>query len=162
MVVLIRFIWLLKLLELCSAILIRQAFRPVQRISWCPIGNLNTTRIVCDSKIQHSEELDHLQLITAGACSRTFAQTIMHPANTYKTILQLKERKRLKTLTKLTPQRLLRGADAQFLLSIPHGALYFYVIEVSSSDYQHYSLQMSNSLFYFVLSITDISLILQF
>jgi solute carrier family 25 S-adenosylmethionine transporter 26 len=32
-------------------------------------------------------------------------------------------------LKNITPQRLLRGADAQFLMSLPHGALYFYVIE---------------------------------
>lgn len=72
-----------------------------------------------------AEKLDFYQTMTAGAISRTFAQTIMHPINTFKTILQVRGSK----LTQLTPERLLRGADAQFLMSLPHGAIYFYVIE---------------------------------
>ena len=57
------------------------------------------------------------------------AQTLMHPANTYKTMLQLKGATPSSIMSKLTPERLLRGADAQFLLSMPHGALYFFVID---------------------------------
>jgi solute carrier family 25 S-adenosylmethionine transporter 26 len=64
--------------------------------------------------------------MTAGAISRTIAQTFMHPANTYKTMLQLKDTGKS---TKLTLERLLRGADAQFLLSLPHGAFHFFVID---------------------------------
>ena len=64
-----------------------------------------------------SDQLDYYQTMTAGAISRTFAQTIMHPVNTFKTILQI----RGSSLKNLTPARLLRGADAQFLMSLPHG-----------------------------------------
>jgi len=71
------------------------------------------------------DQLDHFQTMTAGALSRTVAQTLMHPVNTFKTILQMKGSK----LHNLTPERLLRGADAQFVMSLPHGAMYFYVIE---------------------------------
>ena len=73
-----------------------------------------------------SDKLTFVQTMTAGAVSRTMAQTIMHPANTYKTMLQLK---RSGKITNLTPERLLRGADAQFILSLPHGAFYFFVID---------------------------------
>ena len=75
-----------------------------------------------------SEKLTYFQTMTAGAISRTIAQTLMHPANTYKTLLQLRG-SNSKTFPKLTMERLLRGADAQFLLSLPHGAFYFAVIE---------------------------------
>ena len=64
--------------------------------------------------------------MAAGAVSRTMAQTLMHPANTFKTMLQLKSTGRE---VKLTPARLLRGADAQFIMSLPHGAFYFFVID---------------------------------
>lgn len=73
-----------------------------------------------------SDKLTFLQTMAAGAVSRTMAQTIMHPANTYKTMLQLR---RSGKQLKLTPERLLRGADAQFILSLPHGAFYFFVID---------------------------------
>lgn len=72
-----------------------------------------------------ADQLTYLQLLTAGAISRSIAQTFMHPANTYKTLLQLRDSSRIK----LTPERLLRGVDAQFLLSLPHGAFYFFVID---------------------------------
>ena len=62
--------------------------------------------------------------------------------NTYKTILQLKTTPSLAKFRRLltwehiikgdTPyiaQRLLQGADAQFFMSLPHGAFYFVVIE---------------------------------
>jgi solute carrier family 25 S-adenosylmethionine transporter 26 len=73
-----------------------------------------------------AEQLTYMQTLTAGALSRTVAQTLMHPANTYKTMLQLKNSGKI---PKLTLERLLRGADAQFLLSLPHGAFYFFVID---------------------------------
>ena len=67
--------------------------------------------------------------MAAGALSRSFAQVLMHPANTYKTMLQLKGATGANLMSKLTPERLIRGADAQFLLSLPHGAFYFFVID---------------------------------
>merc|ERR1711991_659408 len=73
--------------------------------------------------------------MAAGAISRTMTQTIMHPANTFKTMLQLKSTGKE---VQLTPQRLLRGADAQFIMSLPHGAFYFFVIDqVKSKVNQH-------------------------
>ena len=67
--------------------------------------------------------------MAAGALSRSFAQVLMHPANTYKTMLQMKGATGANLMSKLTPERLIRGADAQFLLSLPHGAFYFFVID---------------------------------
>jgi len=75
-----------------------------------------------------SDKLTYYQTMVAGAVSRTCAQTIMHPANTYKTLLQLRG-STSRTLPRLTMERLLRGADAQFVMSLPHGAFYFSVIE---------------------------------
>jgi Mitochondrial carrier protein len=77
-----------------------------------------------------TDQLTYMQTMTAGALSRTMAQTLMHPANTYKTLLQLKGSGNPGgILTKLTPERLLRGVDAQFIMSLPHGAFYFFVID---------------------------------
>ena len=72
------------------------------------------------------DQMTYLQIMAAGAISRTLAQTIMHPANTIKTMLQVKSNGRK---INLTPERLLRGVDAQFLFSLPHGAFYFCVID---------------------------------
>lgn len=74
-------------------------------------------------------QLSYIQSMTAGAVSRSLAQTIMHPANTYKTLLQLKRKKGPAIPRKITWERLLRGVDAQFLLALPHGAFYFFVID---------------------------------
>lgn len=75
------------------------------------------------------DQMTYLQIMAAGAVSRTMAQTIMHPANTFKTMLQLKRDTNVPITKQLTPERLLRGADAQFFMSLPHGAFYFFVID---------------------------------
>lgn len=67
-----------------------------------------------------------------GAISRSVAQTTMHPANTMKTILQNGSGFR-NSLELLRPQqwsRLWVGAGANFLLSVPHGAVNFAVLEM--------------------------------
>jgi len=70
-----------------------------------------------------------------GAVSRSMAQTIMHPANTMKTMLQNSRggpgAPTIATL--LRPEsfhRLTQGAGANFLLSVPHGAVNFAVLEL--------------------------------
>jgi hypothetical protein len=71
--------------------------------------------------------------MVSGAVSRSIAQTVMHPANTMKTILQSSRGPNRPTLGDLfQPQmfrRLTRGAGANFALSIPHGAVNFAVLE---------------------------------
>jgi solute carrier family 25 S-adenosylmethionine transporter 26 len=71
-----------------------------------------------------------------GAISRSAAQTIMHPANTMKTILQSsrsvpgKVPLTIKSFAKWENARhLTRGAGAQLVLSVPHGAVNFAVLE---------------------------------
>merc|ERR1719232_619931 len=70
-----------------------------------------------------------------GAISRSLAQTIMHPANTMKTILQSRriEGAKQETVRRLIRTKnwklLTRGAGAQLLLSVPHGAINFAVLE---------------------------------
>lgn len=78
--------------------------------------------------IKDQLSLTYFQSMAAGAISRTMAQVLMHPANTYKTVLQLR-RTHTGSLPKLSLNRLFQGADAQFLFSLPHGAFYFAVIE---------------------------------
>jgi hypothetical protein len=69
-----------------------------------------------------------------GAVSRSVAQTLMHPANTMKTILQNSrgaDRVTLKELFQPSMFKMLtRGAGANFLLSVPHGAVNFAVLEL--------------------------------
>ena len=74
--------------------------------------------------------------MVCGAASRSIAQTVMHPANTMKTILQSQrgvpasERMTIAALAKPANVKLLtRGAGAQFILSVPHGAVNFAVLE---------------------------------
>jgi Mitochondrial carrier protein len=75
--------------------------------------------------------------MVAGAISRSIAQTIMHPANTLKTMLQTGRDGGLNMLELLAPQnfrRLTRGAGANFILSVPHGAVNFAVLEFVRSQ----------------------------
>jgi solute carrier family 25 S-adenosylmethionine transporter 26 len=82
-----------------------------------------------------STKMTYIQTMCAGAVSRTAAQIVMHPANTYKTLLQVKG---AKALPKLTSDTIWRGADAQLLLSLPHGAFYFSVIDIVKKRIQHF------------------------
>ena len=77
------------------------------------------------------------EAMICGAISRCTAQTIMHPANTMKTILQSSRKiPGQKPLTVLSftqwkyAKTLTRGAGAQLILSIPHGAVNFAVLEL--------------------------------
>ncbi len=76
------------------------------------------------------------EAMVCGAISRSAAQTIMHPANTMKTILQSsrsipgKSSLTVKSFARWENAKMLtRGAGAQLLLSIPHGAVNFAVLE---------------------------------
>ena len=72
--------------------------------------------------------------MVCGAISRSVAQTTMHPANTMKTILQNGRSSGVQSsLELLRPDqwhRLWIGAGANFLLSVPHGAVNFAVLEL--------------------------------
>ena len=73
----------------------------------------------------------------SGAISRSVAQTVMHPANTMKTILQASRKTadvaQPTVLTLLSSpnafKTLSRGAGANFVLSVPHGAINFAILE---------------------------------
>lgn len=81
-----------------------------------------------------SAPLNFWENMICGAVSRSVAQVATHPANTMKTLLQ-SNRDVAKTLTLRQMARvqnlkmLTRGAGAQFILSIPHGAINFAVLE---------------------------------
>jgi hypothetical protein len=71
--------------------------------------------------------------MVSGAVSRSIAQTVMHPANTMKTIMQSSlGPNKPKLVDLMKPQmfrRLTCGAGANFVLSLPHGAFNFAVLE---------------------------------
>lgn len=132
-VLLIALVYLLSFLAVSLPLGVRPAFRRQFVDSY----NLhNATTIIASTVVSAGSttacdqyQLSYVQSMTAGAISRTLAQTIMHPANTYKTLLQLKRKKGMAPPRKITLERLLQGVDAQFLLALPHGAFYFFVID---------------------------------
>jgi len=80
--------------------------------------------------------------MVCGAISRSIAQTVMHPANTMKTILQsyrgVDARPTIASLAAPSNFRTLtRGAGANFLLSVPHGAVNFAVLEFVRREMSH-------------------------
>lgn len=80
--------------------------------------------------------LSFTEAMVAGAVSRSIAQTCMQPANVVKTLLQ--GRGTASQLSNLSFKLLTRGAGAQFLLSMPHGAFNFATLEVPLSvSYTH-------------------------
>lgn len=81
-----------------------------------------------------TEVLSFYENMICGAVSRSIAQVATHPANTMKTLLQSNRGtgKKISIASLAKPQNLkllTRGAGAQFILSIPHGAANFAVLE---------------------------------
>lgn len=74
--------------------------------------------------------LSFKEAMFAGAVSRSLAQTIMQPANVVKTLLQ--GRGTSAQLSNLSFKLLTRGAGAQFVMSLPHGAFNFATLEVGA------------------------------
>jgi Mitochondrial carrier protein len=91
----------------------------------------------------HTRPLVFWENMICGAISRSIAQTVMHPANTMKTILQnsrsgVPDTPTIRDL--LLPQnfhRLTVGAGANFILSVPHGAVNFAVLEYVRKQLSH-------------------------
>eukprot|EP00978_Attheya_sp_CCMP212_P030314 scaffold111038_cov43-Attheya_sp.AAC.1 len=83
--------------------------------------------------VRHGRPLVVWENMVCGAVSRSLAETIMHPANTMKTILQSNRSIETQTLGMLAkPENLKflsRGAGTQFFFSVPHGAIHFAVLE---------------------------------
>lgn len=103
----------------CSVRVVREAPSPTSR------GGASLVAAVAVRPLAFWENM------LAGAISRSMAQTVMHPANTMKTILQT-SRGKVNILELLQPRnfrRLTNGAGANFLLSVPHGAVNFAVLE---------------------------------
>jgi len=84
--------------------------------------------------VLHHRPLVFWENMVCGAVSRSVAQTVMHPANTMKTILQSSRGTDRPTLAQLMRpdqfRMLTRGAGANFILSVPHGAVNFAVLEL--------------------------------
>lgn len=89
--------------------------------------------------------LNFYENMICGAISRSVAQIATHPANTMKTLLQSNRsssltasstnKLTLSSLAKLSNVKMLtRGAGAQLILSIPHGAVNFAVLEYVRSQ----------------------------
>ena len=82
---------------------------------------------------QNSRPLFFWETMICGAISRSVAQTVMHPANTMKTMLQNSKGPMVPAIMELIKpssfHRLTYGAGTNFLLSVPTGALNFSVLE---------------------------------
>jgi hypothetical protein len=76
------------------------------------------------------DAMSSIQLLAIGAFSRTVSQGLIHPLNALKTVLQLRRNSHASMAkTYILSTNLLQGIDAQLLLSLPHGALYYYFIQ---------------------------------
>mmetsp|Transcript_37720 Transcript_37720/g.48061 ORF Transcript_37720/g.48061 Transcript_37720/m.48061 type:complete len:427 (-) Transcript_37720:260-1540(-) len=82
---------------------------------------LASTALIVERKMSFIEHM------IAGAISRSTAQTMMQPFNVMKTLKQAHGT--ANQLKALNFQVLTRGAGAQFLLSLPHGAIAFGILE---------------------------------
>jgi hypothetical protein len=100
-------------------------------------SSVSSSSTTTDSRGGASDGLRKLEFwesMVCGAVSRSVAQTIMHPANTMKTIMQnsrggLTDPTYASLLRPESFRRLSQGAGANFLLSVPHGAINFAVLE---------------------------------
>ncbi|KAG7361675.1 mitochondrial carrier protein [Nitzschia inconspicua] len=93
-------------------------------------GSASTAIATAAASIASHRPLYFWENMISGAVSRSIAQTIMHPANCMKTMLQNTNEVSFRDLCQ--PQmfrRLTVGAGANFILSIPHGAVNFAVLE---------------------------------
>uniref|UniRef100_A0A7S1BNE3 Mitochondrial carrier protein n=2 Tax=Corethron hystrix TaxID=216773 RepID=A0A7S1BNE3_9STRA len=124
-----------------------QAFTPSSSATAVPRTNRSPRRRRdLPPASSYTRKLCFWETMICGAVSRSVAQTIMHPANTMKTILQSRggpdaaSQFGLEAGRCLIPRDFLRppvlrvlkrGAGAQLLLSLPHGALNFAVLETT-------------------------------
>lgn len=81
-----------------------------------------------------------------GAVSRSIAQVCTHPANTMKTLLQSKRGSAdpitIKSLAQGNNLKMLtRGAGAQFIMSIPHGAINFAVLDLVRNRMNNFAMK---------------------
>lgn len=93
-------------------------------------GSASTAIATAASTVAAHRPLFFWENMVSGAVSRTVAQTIMHPANCMKTMLQNTNDVSFRDLCRPHMfRRLTVGAGANFILSIPHGAVNFAVLE---------------------------------
>jgi hypothetical protein len=102
------------------------------------VSNTKPAKQVKESKMSRgggaTQALSFYENMICGAVSRSIAQVATHPANTMKTLLQSNRGSAdpitIKMLAKPENMKMLtRGAGAQFIMSIPHGAVNFAVLE---------------------------------
>ena len=116
----------------------QREMRVLHKNSTVSSTTLQQSNVQVDHNNHTAGAMTYLQTLTARAVSRSMAQTLLHPAYTYKTLLQLRnvgQHIPKSTLATVQFSRLLKGIDAQFLLSLPHGAFHFFVIDQVSHNY---------------------------
>lgn len=89
------------------------------------------------SVVDTKPQLTYFQTMMAGAISRTLSQFLVHPINTYKTLLQL-QKKGSASAEPITFSRLMKGWDAQLYLSLPNGAISFVVTDKVKAEMAKY------------------------
>ena len=79
-----------------------------------------------------ARSLSFWESMVCGAVSRSVSQTLTHPMNSMKTILQSDQTASIRSLMqRRSLKRLTQGAGAQLVLSLPQGAVNFAVLEAT-------------------------------
>jgi len=113
------------------------------------VSTTSATKQVKESTVSRgggaTPALTFFENMLCGAVSRSIAQVATHPANTMKTLLQSNRGSAnpitIQTLAKPENLKMLtRGAGAQFILSIPHGAVNFAVLEYVRSRMNNFAM----------------------
>ena len=112
---------------------IKQTMKPHLNLKSRPEPETQSVIKAASIAVAAARPLMFWENMVSGAVSRSIAQTAMHPANTMKTIMQSSRGpSKPKLLDLMKPQmfrRLTCGAGANFVLSLPHGAFNFAVLE---------------------------------
>mmetsp|Transcript_4918 Transcript_4918/g.7429 ORF Transcript_4918/g.7429 Transcript_4918/m.7429 type:complete len:184 (-) Transcript_4918:197-748(-) len=105
--------------------------------------NLEAYKKASKTNTRPDYKLTWLGNMVAGALSRSIAQVTLHPFNVLKTLLQTEGS--FKAIFPLTMTDLTRGAGAQFVLSLPMGAINFAVLECTKQSMTKMFPRASNS-----------------
>lgn len=100
-----------------------------------PASSRHVKKLKSGSLSDSKPQLTYFQTMVAGAVSRTLSQFLVHPINTYKTLLQLQKKG---AAEKITLSRLMKGWDAQLYLSLPNGAISFVVTDKVKAEMAKY------------------------
>jgi hypothetical protein len=96
------------------------------------VGTSSKSPSLRNASAKPDRSLSFWDSMICGAVSRSVSQTLTHPANSMKTILQSDQTASIQSLMQRKKfRRLTQGAGAQLVLSLPQGAVNFAVLEAT-------------------------------